>query len=467
MPNSLAFKSLKLFLLVLLSVLSVLPVMAQVGTPSQVVKNTPCWQAAGDEIAKPTGCFSTAGAAIAELIKIGSVSNTVRRVTLTVIESPDADGVGYFNRHECFSYDGGATCGYVPDRKTRFVVTLTPTGPCPDGSTPDSSGVCYCNATTKPNAAKDRCDKKCDPNITVSSGYYDIGTNQNASPALLSCKDKCEVVFDGESPAGSSSTDNVKTWYAKGSYITTGNTCAGSNPKEVGSALPNIPTDKCSTGMQQGTFNGKLLCIKPQGDDGSGGTPAPTPTPTDTTTTTKDTTVNADGSTTTKETSTTVNSGGGTTTSTTTTVTKPDGSSTSTTVVVRDPGTVPGTKPTDPDKPEEKGRCEKNPSEKGCGGEPSGVSSSYASKGTAKTFASTLQAHADTLKKSRMGAAVSSFFSVSGGGTCPRFTGVVPYLEVTVTFDQFCTSLGQTALLVMRSVILLVFSFFAFRVAIE
>lgn len=92
------------------------------------------------------------------------------------------------------------------------------------------------------------------------------------------------------------------------------------------------------------------------------------------------------------------------------------------------------------------------------------MSSSYSGK--SDTLSGVLATAQSTVLGSPAGSAMASFFSVSGGGSCPTWSASVPMLG-TLTIDQLCSSWAGTALLLLRSALLLAASFFAFRVAFE
>ena len=308
----------------------------------------------------------------------------------------------------------------------------------------------------------------CSANTTMSSGFYDIGASSGANPPVLGCKGGCEVVFDGSSPAGSSLVNGEKHWYAKGAYVATGSPCSATAPEtsnflKDGAAKSAIPEDSCGANKGQGTINGRTVCYD-KTEDMEGGKQDDGSKDKETSKTETQKGVNPDGSEWTKEITVKVDVDGVRTTTTTTT-TRPDGTK-STETTTEHEGRPPSDKPSDDDD-EEQTECQKNPSGKDCGGAPAAVGESYTKKAGTKTFEEVLRGAGDALSGSEFGHAVSAFFSVSGGGSCPVVSGTIPMLNASFTFDSFCTSLGSTVFLVIRGVLLLVASFFAFRVALE
>lgn len=346
---------------------------------------------------------------------------------------------------------------------------------CPGNSTglPASNPAsCTCDGGYKPNGDAKQCVADCTADAEVSSGWYDIGESQGASPQLLGCKGLCEVVFDGTSPAGSAMVQGKKHWYAKGAYIATGGSCpAAMADKPIGTGTPTKPEDTCAPGEAQGTVNGKAVCVKQSGEDA--GKPTDDSANKGSKSTEKSTVTNPDGSTTTTEVTTEIDSKGNKTVTTTKTTNRPDGSSSSTTNITNNGKSTAGGKPgtgeagegEDEDEDDEETECQKNPSGEGCGGKPATVGTLYTAK--TKTMAGVLGAHRDAVMGSAFGGAVGGFFSVSGGGSCPTWNAHIPFLDADLSIDQFCSAFARDALAILKIAILLGASFFAFRVAVE
>jgi hypothetical protein len=332
---------------------------------------------------------------------------------------------------------------------------------CPDYSQANASDSCTCIAGYSPSADGQACTSTCGPvNGVASSGYFDIGTSATASPKLSGCKGECAVYFDGTSPAGSSLEGGVKHWYAKGSYHYTGDKCTASaqEGKQVSESKSAVPADSCAPGQGTASMNGKTVCVDQDTD-----TPTPESESKATTKTERTTTTNPDGSTTTTETTTKTDGKGGKETTVIRTTTRPDGSVTiegETTGGIKPPGTG-----TDDSEDEPKGECEKNPSKAGCGGEAASVGELYTPKD--KTMSGVLGTARDTFLSSPVGSAVGSFLVVSGGGSCPSWNAHIPFIDVDLTFDQFCKPFATTALALFKTALLLVASFYAFRIAVE
>lgn len=289
---------------------------------------------------------------------------------------------------------------------------------------------------------------------------------------MLVCAGKCEAVFDGSSPSGSALVEGKKHWFAKGAYVATGNQCTAAAEKDhqVENGKTALPEDTCKPGDAKGTINGKPVCVAQSGDPSK---PTPETENKATKTTEKTRTTNPDGSVTEVETTTEIDSDGNKKVTKTMTTIKPDGSVSTQTEVTNGGKWTAGT---DPDKPdgegqgedgpdEEKGRCEKNPSEEGCGGNPASIGELYQAKD--KTVRTVLAEHSATLSSSPIGSAVSGFFQVATGGTCPTFSAAIPFLKTEIKFDQFCSPMAADAIAALKVCLLIVASFFAFRVAIE
>lgn len=83
-----------------------------------------------------------------------------------------------------------------------------------------------------------------------------------------------------------------------------------------------------------------------------------------------------------------------------------------------------------------------------------------------KTVSGVVSAFASRVLSSGIGTAAGSFFSVNvAAGACPVWTSVIPMLG-TISFDFYCGSTFQGLLPWIKSVILIIFSIVAFRIAI-
>lgn len=273
--------------------------------------------------------------------------------------------------------------------------------------------------------------------------------------------------------------DGEKHYYAKGEYIQTGQQCTGS-AESVGQGIPvtEIPPDKCGPGQVMGKVNDKNVCTK----SGADGSPSTKPDDKkDQSSTTKTVVKDKDGEGNDRETTTTVkkNADGSTTTETTTTITKGNGSGGTTTTTTSSTVTTGGVAGSggkgesggkddgkdDGDK--EKGKCEKNSSDEGCGGAAANVDGKTFYTAKEKTFGDVLSKASTDLKASGIGAAFTGFFNVSAGGACPASVWHVGYINVDVPFDYMCQAWVFDALLVIKGVLMLVASVMAFRIAFE
>lgn len=328
----------------------------------------------------------------------------------------------------------------------------------------DSGVVCTCKPGFSPDVSGKKCTPKCDKGTLRSSGFFDLGPNAGATPQLLGCQGECAVTFDGVSPAGSSLVDGVKHWYAKGSYYNTGKKCSATQQSalDVGQATQTKPPDGCGKGQGMISMNGRTQCVDQNGDLKS---PTPESTPKQETKTEKTTATNPDGSTTTTEKSTSVDANGNKETTITRTTTRPDGSSSVEVEKVGDKPSSGSPSSENPSEEPQKGECEKNPSAAGCGGQPSPVGSLYDVKD--KTLGTLLEGHRAAFLATPAGGAVTNFFSVSGGGGCPTWSSHIPYINADIVIDQFCSPFATTALAIFKACLLVVASFFAFRIAIE
>lgn len=227
-----------------------------------------------------------------------------------------------------------------------------------------------------------------------------------------------------------------------------------------------------------GKVNGKNVCSKSGADGSDSSKPEDKK---DQSSTSKTTTKDKDEEGNDRETTTTTkkNADGSTTTEKTVTVTKSNGNggtTTTTTTTTSTTGGVPGSggkgesggkEDGKDDGDKEKGKCEKNSSDEGCGGAAANVDGKTFYTAKEKTFGDVLSKASTDLKASGIGAAFTGFFSVSAGGACPVSQWHIPYINADVSFDYMCQSWVFDALLVVKGVLLLVASVMAFRIAFE
>jgi hypothetical protein len=369
-------------------------------------------------------------------------------------------------------------CNWSRSGGTGFTeITFTAGSACPANSTVSGS-ACQCNSAYAENSAHNACElnqANCTPGQAVRGGFFDAGATIAKGPAYIVCNNGCASAFDGEFPSGSALVGGTKHYFAKGSYSMTGSKCDSGGGVGVPSGAGNAPTatdgvpaDTCAPGEAAGVVNGKSVCAPDMSAPGAGNQPAPTPDQpkSDDKTTTESasqTVTNADGSKTTTTTTTVKNVDGTSTTTTTTGTVNADGSPRSSSSTTSGSGV---TKAAD-EKAKEK--CEKNSSDTGCGGDPSQVSAGGLYTKKQKTFQSVLVSGRDAMSASPAGAAVSGFFDVSGGGSCPVSNGSFSLFgkSIAFAFDGFCTDMASRVMLAIKGVLLLLASVWAFRAAIE
>lgn len=342
-------------------------------------------------------------------------------------------------------------CGNTSTNTPNIPLTAVQVPACPANSTL-TGGACVC---TDPYVSDgSQCvAANCTALEKVSEGFYPI-SSQNASPQFGVCSGACSVSFEGISPAGSNTTGGVKQWYAKGHYFKTGEACPGGSTAPPG-ATPSVPPDTCGPGQVGGTVNGVLTCVA-GGSGGTGGTTGGGG-PGGTTTTRSTETQNPNGSTTNTTEKTTTTPGGSTSRETTTTT---SGGGGPTVVVTSSSGAAPGG-----NNETDGSACKENPNAKGCGGNPGAVTGQWGAKG--KTVSGVLTAAKNAFTSSPAGSAVSNFFTVADTGSCPTWTWNIPFINSTHQVDAFCAPWALAAYAALRVCILVVFSFFAFRVAVE
>lgn len=233
-----------------------------------------------------------------------------------------------------------------------------------------------------------------------------------------------------------------------------------------GTTSNTTPTEAPCKNGSPGTVNGATVCVPRPSDTGvtTGTTGTETKTNADGTTTTTSTKAETTctGSTcTTTTTTTATNSGGGTPTTTTTTSTvgkteycKANASSAQCNGTGTGTGSGTGSS-----------ACEKNPSGAGCGGTAAETGELYKKK--TRTVADVLGDAKSTMEGAPITSAMAGFLTVQAGGSCPMWVWQVPYFNVTVVVDAFCSTWAMQAYGWVATAVLLVASFLAFRIAVE
>ena len=352
---------------------------------------------------------------------------------------------------------------------------------CPANST-DAGSSCACNSGFEEKDGQCVPANNCKFGNTSSAGYFDAGKNTDGGPSIMACVGGCETIFDGYFPAGNALVNGEKHYYALGEYIQTGKQCQASD-SDIGKGIPvtEVPPDSCGPGQVMGKVNDKNVCTKGTGTDTSASKPDDKKDQSSTTTTT---TKDKDSEGNDRETTTTVkkNADGSTTTETTTKITKSDGNGGTTTTTTSSSVTSGGVSGSGgkgesggkedgsddgSEDGEEKGKCEKNSSDEGCGGAAANVDGNSFYTAKEKTFSGVLSKASDDLQGSDIGSAFTGFFNVAAGGVCPATNWNIGYINADVPFDFMCQSWALNALLVIKSVLLLVASVMAFRIAME
>lgn len=388
-----------------------------------------------------------------------------------------------YDTDKTYAFVAPSTCAYrgkySSGQPYQYSLVIESAGACPANSTPSGS-ACQCSsgyseaggACVVNNDHAQQCFTFSGIE-TLSGGVLagdvalkgDVAHGANFCYPLADAPGKgCTVTFSRGSMATWS--DGSKVSYGTYSMTPATKTFGNNQPDfSCGSNAANTPTpnttstgEKCSGYV--GTVNGVESCIP--GTNGATGVDI---------TGGSSTTTNSDGSGSNSSNATTCTATTCTTTTTTTTTntTGSSSTSTSTTTQSRDDfcrGSGASTAACT-GAAEGKAACEKNPMSAGCGGAPVGIQARdfYTPKG--KTIGDSLNAAKDKLQASPIGGAMTGFFVVSGSGSCPIWTWVVPFFDKTVVVDAFCQAWVTQALAVMRIAVLLAASFIAFRIAVE
>lgn len=340
---------------------------------------------------------------------------------------PNCDSQGsYTNTNSSFNlYSGEKVSVTVPN--------------CPANSTASGS-QCVCDAGHRPNSGGTACGSYSCGMMQPVPGADLIQTNQSGGSF---CLDGCRVVASLQFQDG-----GTGPWFARGPYYAVGATCE----VQTSTQQPPAPTNPASApeqlapGKCPGEVNGQPVIVDCNVTDSTR------------------VEVNPDGSF--KEVSTRCQGGncitternfdenGNETTPGTTTI-GGTGGRTDGVTDVDNPGGEEG----------EEGECEQNPSASGCGGEGAAIGELYADNPA--TLTEVLTGFRSAALGTPIGSAVDGFFTVSGGGACPTYQTTIPYIEADVNLDVFCDEWVADALAFLQAAIMVVCSFFAFRVAID
>lgn len=315
----------------------------------------------------------------------------------------------------------------------------------------------------------DAATGKCEPlpcqagetgSTSVQVGWSNVW-DVNARPYGVStptsgCSGECKVTVTGLAEqscylgdSGAGAPYQVLCWY---STVTTGEQCAAGDPQLSDRRDPIA----CPAGTSQGTIGTKTACL-PSSTSETTTTTNPDGSKTETTTTT-----NPDGSKT--ETTTTKDAGGnviGTTTTQYPAPGAPGGSGSSGT-----PGA--GGEPQGGD--DRLKECVENPEACEDGGGQFGAgapdSSELFRRDDQVSFAGKLSKFRQDMSVTEVGQAVSGYFAVAAGGTCPTWSADIPFLQTTITIDYWCRPEMAAGMAVMKGAVLVAFGFLAFRFAV-
>ncbi len=83
-----------------------------------------------------------------------------------------------------------------------------------------------------------------------------------------------------------------------------------------------------------------------------------------------------------------------------------------------------------------------------------------------RNYGTVLESAVNEMRNTELVTSVNEFFDVDFSGSCPIYSTSVPYINSTITIDQFCSSAMGSIWPIVSAIILLVFSVLAFRVAI-
>jgi hypothetical protein len=83
-----------------------------------------------------------------------------------------------------------------------------------------------------------------------------------------------------------------------------------------------------------------------------------------------------------------------------------------------------------------------------------------------RNYGTVMEAAVNEMKNGALYTSVEAFFAVSINGSCPVYSTTIPFMNTSVTLDQWCQPVMDNIWPMIQAVILLVFSYFGFREAI-
>lgn len=344
---------------------------------------------------------------------------------------------------------------------------------CPSNSSASGTG-CACNQGYGEDSTHTFCvgmtdlEQFCQQHAAAKNTFNQWGTVGRSSPMPTASCYKPDPPFEGPDAAKGCQTvlkdviaapregdPALKDWSATG--VMTGATCEDALATD---AAPKSSDDPCPNGFP-GTVNGQQRCIAVEPDKGIEGVKGTSQTTADGTKIDTKETTKCEGSICTTTTNTTTTTSGGTVTNSTTSRTESLSDK-----CAKDPKN-------DVCKKTQGGAggatssmtCDVNSSAEGCGGEGAAIGELYTKKD--KTVGQVLTKAKNDLQSSQLGSSVTNFFNVGGGGSCPSISGTVPYVNAAFTFDAYCGSTASKLFLILRTVLVMVATWAAFRIAID
>jgi hypothetical protein len=83
-----------------------------------------------------------------------------------------------------------------------------------------------------------------------------------------------------------------------------------------------------------------------------------------------------------------------------------------------------------------------------------------------RNYGTVMEAAVNRMKESPVFTSVDGFFEVTFSGTCPTYSANIPVLNTTVVLDHWCLSVMDSVWPMIQAIVILILSFYGFRVAI-
>lgn len=341
-----------------------------------------------------------------------------------------------------------------------YIAYGSQTGTCPANSTGTVS--CTCNTGFIPNVGATACvaEVVCPvAGIQHSKGFYNVGTVPTGKLMNAPCVSGCKVeLFSGVVPAAKQKINGIYYYYGSAEYKHTGAICSPDTPNFLADFVGTLPSATCAVGQQMISMNGVTKCFNSDGTEASANSASAVAA--------AKTLADAKIAAQIAAAASAVAAAGGSAS---------DVAAAQTVAAGVAAGQASGATVNSSD-PVQAAFCADNPDSPMCKAQNEGARTvgAAALDGlytdgeliAGKTVSSVIGGFKTRVLSSGVGSAIGGFFTVNqAAGTCPVWSVNAPLIG-SLTFDFYCQSTFQNLLPWIRSVLLLIFSVIAFRIAV-